>query len=521
MGPAAFAALSRSVVPGTIQGMCVCPAPPSPWSQFGSGLGTEAEGTVSAKGYSSGGSNDANSFAGGRKLPYVTPVLMLLYDNGSVQCFTGPSHLSAAEKERWWNAGMYKATNVSGANPGSGVGAAPCPPAPAAVAVAVPGAAIPASGGSGEVTESAPSSLMSSSASIAPGNARYPSGPIQRDQAGSPPPPPPPPPPPISPPTRTPVTMARSRIPRAVDAGSAASFVMDPNGMFSLSTGASTSPPPSTSSSSSTKAATSSGVGVASRGPGAGESQTGTPSSASSARRSYRSDSGRDEHNKKVSTSSSSQQRRNRRSSRESFRIFDSPEDESPATLESSLAVRRRRVAERVLRTSRVVDDRALASGTHEASEALETSISSRTGRAGGRTSHGAKTAPNAAAAVAAAVAAVAVSSSVAGGNISSGHESTSEDEAFGSLRSQVRRVREVEGAETTQETVYACGNLFVSYFSGPEAVVPVLCCCSLGQVVRKETEARSQAVAQAAAGTPKAMNKSGPFFPVEVSVST
>lgn len=48
------------------------------------------------------GGDDGNGgvSAGSHGAPYVTPVLMVLFDNGSVQCYTSPAHLAAVDKER-------------------------------------------------------------------------------------------------------------------------------------------------------------------------------------------------------------------------------------------------------------------------------------------------------------------------------------------------------------------------------------------------------------------------------------
>ncbi|CAN0572954.1 unnamed protein product, partial [Ectocarpus sp. 12 AP-2014] len=110
VGPAAFAALSRSLVAGTVQGMCVCPAPPPPPpspSSFGGGgaggarLGLRPGAAASSEELNGGGAGAGRaSYGAGYQPPYVTPVLMVLFDNGSVQCYTSPAHLTAVEKER-------------------------------------------------------------------------------------------------------------------------------------------------------------------------------------------------------------------------------------------------------------------------------------------------------------------------------------------------------------------------------------------------------------------------------------
>ncbi|CAM9348179.1 unnamed protein product, partial [Scytosiphon promiscuus] len=104
VGPAAFAALSRSLVAGTVQGMCVCPAPP-PLSSVGGGAeGGPRLGLRPGAATGGGGDDDGGSGSGdgilNRDPPYVTPVLMVLFDNGSVQCYTSPAHLAAIERER-------------------------------------------------------------------------------------------------------------------------------------------------------------------------------------------------------------------------------------------------------------------------------------------------------------------------------------------------------------------------------------------------------------------------------------
>lgn len=106
VGPAAFAALSRSLVAGTVQGMCVCPAPPSPVSGaggsgalWGPGLGLRPG--AARSGDDNGGDVSQGGLGGSRRRsPYVTPVLMVSFDNGSVQCYTSPAHLAVVEKER-------------------------------------------------------------------------------------------------------------------------------------------------------------------------------------------------------------------------------------------------------------------------------------------------------------------------------------------------------------------------------------------------------------------------------------
>lgn len=108
VGPAAFAALSRSLVAGTVQGMCVCPSPPSAALPYGA---VEAGGGLGLRpGASTGGGEGGSGCGGGvgqvgdsfhrARAPFVTPVLMVLFDNGSVQCYTSPAHVSAVEKER-------------------------------------------------------------------------------------------------------------------------------------------------------------------------------------------------------------------------------------------------------------------------------------------------------------------------------------------------------------------------------------------------------------------------------------
>lgn len=49
---------------------------------------------------SGGGGNGGDSLLSGHGVPYATPVLMILFDNGSVQCYTSPAHLTAIEKQR-------------------------------------------------------------------------------------------------------------------------------------------------------------------------------------------------------------------------------------------------------------------------------------------------------------------------------------------------------------------------------------------------------------------------------------
>jgi len=121
VGPAAFAALSRSLVAGSIQGMCVCPAPPSTTSrgggigaQGGPGLGLRPGAATSGDG-SGGGTSRGGHGSSGRHSPYVTPVLMVLFDNGSVQCYTSPAHLAVVEKETAAAAAATAAAAAAGA----------------------------------------------------------------------------------------------------------------------------------------------------------------------------------------------------------------------------------------------------------------------------------------------------------------------------------------------------------------------------------------------------------------------
>lgn len=51
----------------------------------------------------------------GRRAPYVTPVLMVLFDNGSVQCYTSPAYLSALERERMRTVGEQHVPSAAAA----------------------------------------------------------------------------------------------------------------------------------------------------------------------------------------------------------------------------------------------------------------------------------------------------------------------------------------------------------------------------------------------------------------------
>lgn len=133
VGPAAFAALSRSLVAGTVQGMCVCPAPPSPLcgaggngAQGGPRLGLRPG--AARSGDDTGGGASQGGLSGSRHhSPYVTPVLMVSFDNGSVQCYTSPAHLAVVEKERTQQTAAAAAATAAAA----AAAAAEVPPAAA------------------------------------------------------------------------------------------------------------------------------------------------------------------------------------------------------------------------------------------------------------------------------------------------------------------------------------------------------------------------------------------------------
>lgn len=67
-------------------------------AERGPGLGLRPGATTGDSEFSAGGLRGSDA-SGHRRPPYVTPVLMVLFDNGSVQCFTSPAHLSALEKD--------------------------------------------------------------------------------------------------------------------------------------------------------------------------------------------------------------------------------------------------------------------------------------------------------------------------------------------------------------------------------------------------------------------------------------
>lgn len=417
VGPAAFAALSRSVVPGTVQGICVCPTPPLPTPPFTTGWDVSAQGAGFASGCQGVGGDTG---AGSRRVPYVTPVLMVLYDNGSMQCFTSPAHLSAVERERSRHAGVNKA----GGSGHAGVGA----------------------GGSGAVSASNASSKGVTASSVAGGgnDAQPLSAPSQRSQGA--PKPPPPPPPPMSPPTRNPIGLGRAGAARAADSSVAAASLMDATGRMSIAGTPSSSPAPT--SKSSTKTA-----------PGASAGSAPGPGSSAANRTSRRSGIERDERGKKSepSTPATSSHR-----GRRDALIWERPAAVSPSltTLEGALADRRRRAQERLQRIAwgggggegasrRSASPSARRSGNEGAE-----SIGASAGRPARRIAGGPRGPPCPTAAATA-----------SRSNNSSGHESTSEDEAFSTFRSQVRGIYcsvEHDGA-TKQETSFQGGQIRAS----------------------------------------------------------
>lgn len=123
--------------------------------------------------------------------PYVTPVLMVLFDNGSVQCYSSPAHLSAVEKERTRAVGTVTSILPSMGNARQSVASAatptPTPPARAHEGAGTAGASrATALGGAG-----ATASLMdaagrvSLSSPAAQGDARPPASAIVRGGGGN------------------------------------------------------------------------------------------------------------------------------------------------------------------------------------------------------------------------------------------------------------------------------------------------------------------------------------------------
>ena len=96
--------------------MCVCPAPPTPPSPSlyeckadqGPSLGLRPGAVTNDEEFSA-----RAPVGGGSRAPYVTPVLMVLFDNGSVQCFTSPANISALEKDRARAAAVEAAVQTS------------------------------------------------------------------------------------------------------------------------------------------------------------------------------------------------------------------------------------------------------------------------------------------------------------------------------------------------------------------------------------------------------------------------
>lgn len=141
VGPAAYAAFSRSLVAGSVQGICICPAPPVPLSspyyssrvERGPGLGLRPGATTGDSEFNAGGLGGSDA-RGHRRPPYVTPVLMVLFDNGSVQCFTSPAHISALEKDIARDAAAAvdskNAAAVETASPSAAASVGPVSPTP-------------------------------------------------------------------------------------------------------------------------------------------------------------------------------------------------------------------------------------------------------------------------------------------------------------------------------------------------------------------------------------------------------
>ncbi|CAN0438112.1 unnamed protein product, partial [Discosporangium mesarthrocarpum] len=129
VGSTTFATMSRPPATGSVQGMCVCPAPPAaqvtvgarshyPPALLGSGAGRGVGKPWRGKGAAPCGAGAAAS------APYMTPVLMVLYDTGSVHCFTSPAHLRALEQKRRVDQAPTPATEpgAAGSTPGLGAG---------------------------------------------------------------------------------------------------------------------------------------------------------------------------------------------------------------------------------------------------------------------------------------------------------------------------------------------------------------------------------------------------------------
>lgn len=107
----------------------------------GPGLGLRPGATTGDSEFSAGGLGGSDA-RGHRRPPYVTPVLMVLFDNGSVQCFTSPAHISALEKDIARDA----AAAVDSKNAVAGETASPSAAASAGAVSPTPGSA---EGGSG------------------------------------------------------------------------------------------------------------------------------------------------------------------------------------------------------------------------------------------------------------------------------------------------------------------------------------------------------------------------------------